>query len=73
MSFSTIIIILFVVAMIGSLACAMWFMLKDRGNSNRTVIALTARISIWVALFAVIVCGIYFGWITPSNTIPMPS
>ena len=70
---SHLIIALLIVLMIGSLASAMWYMIKDRGGSNRTVIALTARISIWVILFAVIVAGIYFGWITPSNTIPMPS
>jgi hypothetical protein len=47
-------------------------MLKDRGAGTRTVKALTARISIWVVLFALIVGGIYTGWITPSNTVPIP-
>ena len=61
-----------VLLMIGSLASAFWFMMKDRGKSDRTVKALTARISIWVLLFALIVGGIYTGWITPSNTVPIP-
>jgi len=68
----TIIIALLMLVMIGSLASAFWFMLKDRGSSNRTVKALTARISIWVLLFTLIAGGIYTGWITPSNTVPIP-
>ena len=58
--------------MIGSLVSAFWYMLKDRGASNRTVKALTVRISIWVLLFGLIVGGIYTGLITPSNTVPIP-
>ena len=68
----TIIIAILLLLMIGSLASAFWYMLKDRGSGNRTVKALTARISIWVLLFALIVGGIYTGWITPSNTVPIP-
>ncbi len=71
MTFSTLIIVLLVLAMIASLASAMWYMVKDRGDGDRTVKALTARIAIWGVLFAVIAGGIYFGWITPSNTIPV--
>ena len=67
-----IIIAVLIVLMIGSLASAFWFMIKDRSSGTRTVKALTARIAIWVVLFLTIVVGIYFGWITPSNTIPMP-
>ena len=68
----TIIIAILLLLMIGSLVSAFWYMLKDRGSGNRTVKALTARISIWVLLFALIVGGIYTGWITPSNTVPIP-
>ncbi len=72
MTAQTLIIALLMLVMIGSLASAFWYMLKDRGSGNRTVKALTARISIWVLLFALIVGGIYTGWITPSNTVPIP-
>ena len=73
MPIDKLIIALLLLLMIGSLASAFWYMLKDRGSGTRTVKALTARIAIWFILFATIVAGIYFGWITPSNTIPMPS
>ncbi len=67
-----LIIALLMLLMIGSLGSAFWYMIKDRGKSDRTVKALTARISIWILLLAIIVGGIYTGWITPSNTVPMP-
>ncbi len=72
MSFEKLIIALLMVLMLGSLFSAFYFMYKDRGQGTRTVKALTARVAIWVVLFAVIVGGIYTGWITPSNTIPIP-
>ena len=72
MSFDKLIIALLLVLMLGSLGSAFYYMYKDRGRSTRTVKALTARVSIWVLLFALIVGGIYTGWITPSNTIPIP-
>lgn len=73
MPFDKLIIALLVLLMIASLASAFWYMLKDRGSGTRTVTALTVRITIWFILFTMIVVAIYFGWITPSNTIPMPS
>ena len=72
MSLDKLIIALLLVLMLGSLGSAFYYMYKDRGRSTRTVKALTARVSIWVLLFALIVGGIYTGWITPSNTIPIP-
>ena len=71
MSISSLIIALLVVLMIASLGSAMWYMVKDRGVGDRTAKALTVRIAIWALLFVIIVGGIYFGWITPSNTIPV--
>ena len=67
-----LLIALLLLLMIASLASAFWYMLKDRGSGTRTVKALTARIAIWFILFVSIVVGIYTGWITPSNTIPIP-
>ena len=72
MSFEKLIIALLLVLMLGSLFSAFYFMYKDRGKGTRMVKALTARVAIWAVLFAVIVGGIYTGWITPSNTIPIP-
>ena len=67
-----LIIAILLVLMLWSLGSAFWYMLKDRGSGTRTVKALTARIAIWGILLLTIILGMYFGWITPSNTIPMP-
>ncbi len=72
MPIDKLIIAVLLVLMLWSLGSAFWYMLKDRGQGTRTVKALTARIAIWVILLSTIIVGIYFGWITPSNTIPMP-
>lgn len=72
MSADKMLIAILLVLMLGSLASALYYMYKDRGSTNRTVKALTARVAIWVVLLGVIIVGIYTGWIVPSNTIPMP-
>jgi len=64
-----LIIVVLMILMVASLASAFWYMIKDRGKSDRTVKALTLRISIWVALFLILVGGVYSGLITPSNSI----
>ena len=66
---STLIIVVLMILMLVSLASALWYMIKDRGKSNRTVKALTVRISIWIVLFLLLVGGVYTGLITPSNSI----
>ncbi|MDH3466758.1 MAG: DUF2909 domain-containing protein, partial [Gammaproteobacteria bacterium] len=48
-----LIIVVLMILMVTSLASAFWYMIKDRGKSDRTVKALTLRISIWVALFLI--------------------
>ena len=67
--FTKIIVIVALIAMIGSLFSAMYFMFKDKGGSDRTVKALTVRVSIWVVLFALIAIGLYTGVLKPSNSL----
>lgn len=64
-----ILIVIALIAMIGSLFSAMFFMFKDKGGGTRTVKALTIRVSIWIALFALIVIGLYTGTLKPSNSL----
>lgn len=64
-----IVAILLLVAMIVSLFAGMYFLVKDQGRSNRTLKALTWRISIWVVLFALLAVGAYTGLIEPSVSI----
>ncbi len=59
-----IVVILFLVFIVGSLASALYFMVKDRGQGERTVRALTVRIALSIVLFALLMLGYHFGFIT---------
>ena len=56
-----IIVILFILLIIGSMASALFFMVRDKGNSTRTVRALTWRVVFSIALFAMLMLGFHFG------------
>lgn len=64
-----IVAVLLLIAMIVSLFTGMYYLVKDRGQTNRTLKALTWRISIWVVLFALLAVGAYTGWLEPSVSI----
>jgi VIT1/CCC1 family predicted Fe2+/Mn2+ transporter len=55
-----IVAILFLVCIVGSLFTALYFLIRDKGQGERTVKALTVR----VVLFALLMLGIYTGVIT---------
>jgi len=59
-----IIVILFIVVILGSLLSALYFLVKDRGTSERTAKALTVRIALSVTLFVLLMLGFYFGIFT---------
>ncbi|MDH3934606.1 MAG: twin transmembrane helix small protein, partial [Gammaproteobacteria bacterium] len=52
-----IIIVLFLFAIIGSLFSGLFFLMKDKGASERTVKALTVRVSLSVLLFILLMIG----------------
>ncbi|KPK31713.1 MAG: hypothetical protein AMJ66_08055 [Betaproteobacteria bacterium SG8_40] len=58
-----IIIVLFLLVIVGSLASALLYLVRDKGNSDRTVKALTVRIGLSVTLFVLLMLGYYFGLI----------
>lgn len=58
-----IIVIFFLLAILGSLGSALYYLVKDRGESTRTVKALTVRIAASAALFLLLMAGLYFGFI----------
>lgn len=64
-----IIIIVLIIAMLVSLFMALYYLVKDQGRTNRTLKALTWRISIWVVLFALLAVGAYTGYIHPSASL----
>lgn len=62
--------IIIVIAFIGilvALGSALVFLVRDRGSTNRTVNALTVRISLSVALFLFILFSYWMGWIQPRS------
>ena len=60
-----ILIIAFLLIILGSLASALYFLVKDKGQSDRTVKALTLRVSLSLGLFLLLMAGFYFGILPP--------
>jgi hypothetical protein len=59
-----ILVILFLMFIVASLGSALYFMVKDRGGSQRMAKALTIRVVLSVVLFGMLMLGFYFGVIT---------
>lgn len=59
-----IFVLLFIGFILVSLFSALYFLLKDKGTSERTVKALTVRVILSVLLFALLMLGYRFGFIT---------
>jgi hypothetical protein len=60
-----IIVIAFLFIILSSLASALFYLVKDKGKSDRTVRALTVRISLSLGLFVLLMAGHYFGIVPP--------
>jgi len=65
-----IIVILFLLAIIGSLFSGLFFLMKDKGTSERTVRALTVRVSLSVLLFILLMLGFATGLLQPHGITP---
>lgn len=59
-----IVVILFLILILASLASALYFLVKDKGASTRTAKALTWRVVFSITLFALLMLGYHFGLIT---------
>ena len=58
-----IVVIVFLLAIVGSLASALFFLVNDQGKSKRTVNALAVRVGLSLLLFLTLMAGHYFGLI----------
>jgi hypothetical protein len=56
--------VLFLFLILGSLASALYYMVKDKGQGTRAVKSLTLRISLSLLLFTLLMLGTYMGFIT---------
>ena len=52
---------------VGSLGSALYYMMKDKGNSSRMVYSLMLRIGLSLALFVGILLAYYFGLIEATG------
>jgi hypothetical protein len=58
------IVLTFIAFILFSLFSALFFLLKDKGNSTRTAKALTIRVVLSITLFVLLLLGFHFGFIT---------
>ena len=63
---TTILLTLFVI--VASLGSGLFYLIRDRGGSRRTLNALTIRITLSIILFVLILVGFYTGAISPNNS-----
>jgi cytochrome bd-type quinol oxidase subunit 2 len=62
-----IVILVLLFAVIVSLFSGLYFVYKDKGETNRAVISLTIRIALSVVVFVILIGSYYFGWIPQSG------
>ena len=62
-----IVVILIFVGILGSLASALFYLMRDKGASSKTVNALTLRIGMSVALFLFLLFSYWLGWIETTG------
>ena len=58
-----IILVLFLLVIVGSLGSALFYLVRDKGGSDRTVKSLTIRVGLSVTVFLLLMLGYYFGLI----------
>ena len=68
--YTKIIVALFLIFIIGSLFSGLYYLVKDKGTSERTVRALTLRISLSVLLFILLMIGYATGLLQPHGVTP---
>lgn len=61
-----IIIVLLLLAVIVALFSGLFFLFKDKGQSDRMVKALTIRVGMSIGIFVLLMAGYYFGFL-PGN------
>jgi len=66
-SLKTLLIVAFLIVIVWNLGAGLYYMLVDKGQTPRTVKALTRRIALSVALILIVILSIYMGWITPHG------
>ena len=56
-----LVVVAFLIVIVASLASALIYLIRDKGQSDRTLKALTVRVALSVSLFLLLMIGYYFG------------
>lgn len=67
------IIVIFMIFIFGSLTSGLFYVIRDRGTTDRAVKALTIRISLSVALFLLLMLGFATGILKPTGLPQQPA
>ncbi|HEX4333497.1 MAG TPA: twin transmembrane helix small protein [Usitatibacter sp.] len=62
-----IVILVLLLAVVASLFSGLYFVYKDKGTTNRAVIALTIRIVLSLVVFALLMASYWFGWLNNGH------
>ena len=62
-----IVVIAFLAIILLSLGSAMFYLIRDKGKSDRTVKALTVRVGLSIILFLLLMLGHYFDLIPKTG------
>lgn len=62
-----IIVAIAFILILGSLFSALFFLMRDKGKSNRTVQALAMRVGLSITLFILLLISYKLGWIAPTG------
>jgi Na+-driven multidrug efflux pump len=60
-------VIAFLIFIVFSLGSALFYLVRDKGRSDRAVKALTVRVGLSVALFILLMLGYHFGIIPQTK------
>ena len=61
-----LLVIAFLILIVWNLGAGLYYMIVDKGRSDRTVKSLTRRVALSVALILVVLAGYWLGWIRPN-------
>lgn len=62
-----LLIIAFIIVILWNLGAGLYYMMVDKGKTNRTVKSLTWRVGLSLLLIALVVAGIFTGVIKPHG------
>ncbi len=68
MLFKTLVVVMLLI-ILSALASGLYYLITDKGKSDRVVKALTWRIGLSVSLFALLLIGAATGLITPHGVV----